>query len=113
MSVICNTTSYNTDGVVGRMYPYYYDTFGNAKYDSTYVNIWDVTDVYGYELVMEEEFGDNNYFHQSTYAHEVGHALSLNHPASGSAIMRQGWDGVQYTVPQTLDKTNLKTKWGY
>lgn len=111
MSIYKSTTT--TTGLLGRMYPYYKNFYGGLSEDTSLTNVWEVTDVYGYDNQMTN-CNMNIYQKQSNYSHEVGHALSLAHtsdlPSSTYTVMRQG---IQQIGPQLTDKDHLKLKWGY
>ena len=102
-------------GQYGIMYPYTVNSDGEeynilleTNQDHRYMS-WTRCEIVGYETNMNAQ----NFVTAekiSNYIHEIGHALSLGHPAhSEMSVMVQTRQSIP---PQSADIINLRTKWG-
>lgn len=96
------------NGYTGYMFPYYQNAVGGLSLDEECDDVWFVTDCYGYTTEWTDA-GYNDTNKKNTYAHEVGHALSMAHTTE-TAVMRTGQKS--FSGLQTADKSHLKLKWG-
>lgn len=109
MSISVGSTS--NSGSLGKCFSYYRNAFGGLSEDTSKTEIWEVTDVYGYENQMNT-FKMTESQKKSNFTHEVGHALSLAHVESSSSDTAVMKPGIQSIGPTTTDKSHLKLKWG-
>ncbi|WP_051263322.1 hypothetical protein [Tuberibacillus calidus] len=109
IEVYAETTS--DPDLLGEFIPYYTDNFGRHRDTSCYCHTWNGGgDLIGYyDNMNKNNMTDSQII--SNYTHEFGHSLSLGHPSESSAsVMHQG---IQSIGPQSLDKSNLRKRWGY
>jgi hypothetical protein len=104
------TSTSTTTGSFGEMIPYCSDGSG---YKCNFNKNWNSARVIGYVNQMTSyNFTSTQII--SNYAHEFGHALSLDHYLGDpnvlpAVLMKQGKQGI---LPQQTDKGHLIEKWG-
>lgn len=99
-------------GLYGLTTPYC--SSGGANYQGeacVTVPNWGSAQITGYTNQMANDNLNTTQIISSVYCHEFGHALSLAHTDPNViAVMRSGI--ISSYLPQALDKSNLKAKWG-